>query len=167
MKAILSVVLLFLLIALQGCNHKTALLKAAYDCDYVAIDNYLIRGGFSNLSDNLGNTILMYAVSGRCVSVSELLIMHGADVNASTNKGDTVYVFALGSYNSTRNEWWESIISEIKNEIENTKEPLVIANLQDRLLRIEELYSTADTSIQAQDKAKTILTMITEPNSQE
>lgn len=65
---------------------------------YMAIAETLIRkGAFVNVRDHLGFTPLLLSLSGGTLELAKLLIEKGADVLASTRKGETALSMARNS----------------------------------------------------------------------
>lgn len=75
-------------------NYTPDLLDASINCDTQSVKVQLDDNADVNLTDNRGDTALMWAVRRRCVPVAKLLIEHGANVNARSRNGFTAYVWA-------------------------------------------------------------------------
>lgn len=84
------------------------------------IKKNLASGGDPNLKDGNGDTALMWAIAARNMPLIKMLVTKGADINAKTTGGTSVFKFAarLGFH-----EICEYLISKkVKNEDEQVIE---------------------------------------------
>lgn len=76
----------------------TALVNAAFICDFMKVRELLAAGADPNARDEDGRTPLFSAVLGASVGLVGLLLEKGADVNARDHAGYTALHFAAQEY---------------------------------------------------------------------
>lgn len=95
---------------LQNIYGNTVLHIAAYSNNYSAIKSFLQRGINPNVTNNEGETPIMFAILHKSIQIVELLIQYGADLTIQDKNGMQIFDYLI----SFKNE-------EIENLIDNSK----------------------------------------------
>lgn len=142
---------------------KTSVFDAAMGGDLTTVSNFVAGGGDVNMQDDLRlrrYTLLMCAVEGQSVAVCEFLLSEGARVDIQSKAGFTVESMAKLRYELTLPKHYEDRIASARRRLTEVKEEKYREATEKRLKFYEEQYEEADTSKEAQERAKAIVAMI-------
>lgn len=144
-------------------TNRTSIFEAASGGDLTTVSNFVAQGGDVNLRDDRplrGYTLLMAAVSGQSPNICEYLLAKGADVSLRSKAGLTALILAKQQYEISLPSFYEKRIASAERRLKTVKEEKYREATRKRLELYKKQYKEADTSEEAQARAKRIVEML-------
>lgn len=141
---------------------KQTVINAVSTGDLKFVTNYLVQGGDVNARDDFrlrGYTLLMYAVRAQNPDICRVLLNNGAHPDDRSRAGETAVNMASLIYEVTLPCYHEKRIAKAEKELETVAEKYK-ESTRKRIDFYKKQFKEADTSEQAQQRAKQIVDML-------
>ena len=142
---------------------ESAITSAALTGDWAVISNFVSQGGDVNLTDDKplrGYTLLMTAVEGQSLNACKYLLARGANVQVRSKAGLTALLIAKQVYHRSLPATYEKRIKGAERRLKAAKEEKYREAAKRRLELYKRQYEEADTSEEAQSRARMIVELL-------